>query len=207
MRGPGGGTVNARYQDLSFLVGAGSVYSTARDLYSLMNAVRSGKLGPGPQQSFVDESGLDWNGVTNAFRAFADWHSDSDVSVVFVGNLQTGAGNRIRRDVHKIAAGETVPAPELPEIEPVQVPMETLRSWEGLYQLRPGSNLHVTARDGALLANDWVLVPTGARRFWSPQDYAFVDVVVDESGRPVRLDWEVDGEPLACPRLGDLKPQ
>jgi len=49
-----------------------------------------------------------------------------------------------------------------------------------------------------------VLIPIGGRRFWSPQDYAPVDVVVDEAGRPLRLDWGTNDGPLACPRIGDL---
>ncbi len=199
-----GGIQNAPLQDLSFLVGAGSVYSTARDLHALVRAVRTGALGPGPQQSFVDEKGLDWNGVTNGFRAFADWHKGSDVTVVFLGNLQTGAGNRIRADVHRIAAGETVEPPVLPEVEPVAVSPQVLKRWEGVYELRPGSPLKVRVDAGALRVNDWVLVPVGERRFFSPQDYAFVEVVLDEQGKPVRLDWVIDGQPYPCPRVGDL---
>ncbi|ANM31484.1 hypothetical protein ABI59_20805 [Acidobacteria bacterium Mor1] len=202
--GAEGSIVNAGHKDFSYLVGAGSVYSTARDLYAMLRAVRTGALGPGPQQSFVDDNGLDWNGVTGGFRAFADWHKESDVSVVFTGNLQTGVGNRIRRDVHRIAGGGEVATADLPKIQRAAVAASVLQQWEGIYQLRPGSELRVTARDGALFANEWTMIPVGPRRFWSPQDYAFVDVVTDDSGKPLRLDWATDGDPLPCPRLRDL---
>lgn len=204
MIGPDGKVVNAALKDMSFLVGAGSVFSTARDLHSLVLAVRTGKLGPGPQLSFVDTDGLDWNGVSSAYRAFADWHAASDVTVVFVGNLQTGAATRIQKDVPRITAGEKVALPVLPDSKPIEVATETLKRWEGRYELRPGSPLSVRAESGALYANDWVLIPTGERRFFSPQDYATVEVVLTDAGKPERLDWVVDGEAFPCPRVGDL---
>lgn len=202
--GPAGAVLNAPLQDLSFLIGAGSVFSTARDLHALVRAVRTGKFGPGAQQSFIDDNGLDWNGVTGGYRAFADWHRASDTTVVFVGNLQTGAGNRVRRDVPRIAAGEQVAPPVLPRIEVVVVPDDTLRRWEGIYELRPGSPLRVQLDAGMLRVNEWILVPVGERRFFSPQDYAFVEVILDDTGRPLRLDWVTDDATHPCPRVGDL---
>jgi CubicO group peptidase (beta-lactamase class C family) len=202
--GADGGITNAKLKDLSFLVGAGSVYSTARDLHAMLIAVREGRYGPGVEQSFVDETGVDWNGVTNGYRAFADWHRAGDVTVVWTSNLQTGAANRMRRDLPRIAAGAQVPTPSLPDVKPVRVDPETLRRWEGIYQLRPGSTLRVHVDVDVLRANDWVLVPTGERLFYSPQDYAEVRVVLNDAGQPERLDWIMDGKPHACPRIGDL---
>jgi CubicO group peptidase (beta-lactamase class C family) len=199
-----GGIRNAALQDLSFLVGAGSVYSTADDLARLVRAVRTGALGEGAKLSFVRESGITWNGSTSGFRAFADWHAESDVTVVFTGNLQSGANDLLRTDVPRVAAGESVAPPTVPNVIPVDVPPETLRKWEGLYELRPGSPLRVhVGNDGALYVNDWVLVPTGERRFWSPQDWGTVEVVLDEAGTPTRLDWTVGGEAFPCPRVGE----
>ena len=202
--GADGGITNARLKDLSYLVGAGSIYSTTRDLQRMLTAVREGLYGPGAQSSFIDETGIDWNGVTNGFRAFADWHKKSDVTVVLTANLQTGAANSIRRDVPLIAAGQSVPLPVLPAIDPIEVDVDVLRRWQGTYELRPGSPLRVHLDGDALRVNDWVLVPTGERRFFSPQDYAEVVVVLDDAGRPERLDWYVNGEPFPCPRIGDL---
>ncbi len=97
--GAHGTPVNAPLKDMSFLVGAGSVYSTTRDLQALLRAVRQGVFGEGVKQSYVDDDGIDWNGSSNGFRAFADWHPGTDLTVVFTGNLVTGAIDRLRRDV------------------------------------------------------------------------------------------------------------
>ena len=58
---------------------------------------------------------------------------------------------------------------------------------------------------GVLWIGSYVLVPTGERRFYSPQDYAEIEVVLDDQGQPSRLDWIIDGEPHPCPRTGDLE--
>ncbi len=199
-----GERVNARLQDLSFLVGAGSVVSTARDLHALVRAVRVGQLGEGPRGSLMDENGIDFNGQTSGFRAFADWHPSSDVTVVFTGNLLTGAADLLRRDVPRIAAGEDVTPPVPPTIAPVTVALERLRAYEGVYELRPGTPLRVEATEGGLLVNDWSLVATGERKFFSFPDYGIVEVVLDAQGRPLRLDWRQGEQSFPCPRIGDL---
>jgi CubicO group peptidase (beta-lactamase class C family) len=196
-----GGVVNGRLQDLSFLVGAGSVYSTARDLHALLRAVRDGSLGERVRENWAGREAIEWNGVTDGFRAFADWHGDSDVTVVLTANLQTGAANQIRWDVARIAAGEDVPPFVLPKIEPATVSSESLRRFEGTYELRPGSPLEVHVDRGTLRVNDWTLIATGERTFFSPQDYAVVEVVVDENGEPLRLDWTIGGQTHPCPRV------
>ncbi len=72
--GPGGILVNAPPRDLSHLIGAGAAYSTARDLLAMMRAILDGRLGATARAELVDEDGLDWNGLTHGFRAFADYH-------------------------------------------------------------------------------------------------------------------------------------
>ena len=61
--------------------------ATARDLLKMMRAVLDGKLGPSVRGSLVDENGLDWNGLTHGFRAFADYHQASDTFVVLTANI------------------------------------------------------------------------------------------------------------------------
>jgi CubicO group peptidase (beta-lactamase class C family) len=200
-----GERVNAPLEDFSFLVGAGSVVSTARDLHALVRAIRQGKLGEGPRQSFGNEDGIEFNGQTSGFRAFADWHAKTDITVVFLGNLLTGAADSIRRDVPRLAAGETVAPPEPPRTSFVAVRPEVLRSYEGVYELRPGTRLRVHAEDAGLRVDDWALAPTGERTFLSFPDYGVVEVVLDEKGQPLRLDWRQGEATYPCPRVADLE--
>lgn len=65
-------------RDLSFLVGAGSVYSTPRDVHAIMRRLTSGQYGATARTSLVRDNGIRWNGITDGFRAFADWDPATD---------------------------------------------------------------------------------------------------------------------------------
>lgn len=198
------GLENAPLKDLSFLVGAGSVYSTARDLHRLAQAVASGRLGDAVRQSWVRDGRINWNGSTNGFRAFVDWDSASGIAIVFAGNVHTGAPDLLRKVVPRIVAGERVEPAARPEPPVARVSDEALRRCEGVYQLGNGTRLEVRARDGWLFANEWTLAPLSDTRFFSLRDYGEVTVVLDAAGRPERLDWKVAGDSLPAPRIGDL---
>jgi CubicO group peptidase (beta-lactamase class C family) len=204
--GADGKPVNSPLQDLSVLVGAGSVWSTPRDLFALLTRVRKGGFGEGPRLSSVDADGVDWNGATSGFRAFADWHAKTDVTVILTSNLATGAADRLRRDVPLLATADTAPAPApLPEVRPIPVAAADLEKLEGRYELRPGTTLSVKSEGGTLRVNVRTLVPLGPRTFFSWEDYGTVEFVFEEGGgRPVRMDWKSEGATYPCPRTGDL---
>ena len=201
--GADGGLVNAPPRDLSHLIGAGAAYSTARDLLAMMRAVLDGKLGAGVRDSLVDENGLDWNGLTHGFRAFADYHQASDTFVILTANIQSGAGDLLRRNLPKIVLGaEPEPPPDIPAA--VEVPLETLASYQGTYQLRPGRTMPLRLVDGALRMDEWLLIPTGETMLFSPQDYGRIRVVRNDTGAVERLDWLAGGREFPMPRVGDL---
>jgi CubicO group peptidase (beta-lactamase class C family) len=200
MPGPGG-LENVGYQDFSAIVGAGSVWSTARDLHRFVQGLVNGKLGPGPRTSFVRRGRLDFNGITGGFRAFCDWDSTTGFEIIFVGNLQTGAPDVMRSAVPKLAAGESVAAPTFPALRSAPFTEAELRRHEGTFELGNGTKLVVRARDGVLWANDWVLLPTADGGFFSPRDYGKVRAVAGSDGRIERLDWEQRGQVYPAPRV------
>ena len=116
-----------------------------------------------------------------------------------VANQMVGANDLLRQNVPKIIAGEEVKAPTIPTPEIVELPTELLARYAGRYNIA-GSPMPVRARDGALFANDWILLPTSETSFYSPQDYGTVTVVV-ENGTPQALDWSG----MKCPRLGRIE--
>ena len=195
------GLINAPLKDLSFLVGAGSVYSTPHDLHLLIQAIVSGRLGEAVKRALLRPTGLSWNGITNGFRAFAEYDSTDEVEVIFAGNLQTGAADLLRRDVPRIVKGEEVATPARLAIKPVELPVNTLERYTGTYETRPGSTIELTVEDGQLWASGWLLIPTSETTFFSPQDYAEVAVVFDAQGAVERLDWAPPGNNWPCPKL------
>ena len=200
-----GGVRSTELKDLSFLVGAGSVYSTAGDLHRLIGAVLSGALGQAARAALMREEGLRWNGVTNGYRAFADYYKDTALEVIFTGNLHTGAIDRLREDVPKIAAGETVAPAAVPRLDAVRVDERVLRRYEGRYESERGQSTSLRVHGGELYAGDRLLVPTSESTFYSLQEYGRVNVVFGEAGRVERLDWEWAGALYPWRRTGDAE--
>jgi CubicO group peptidase (beta-lactamase class C family) len=200
------GFENAPLKDMSFLVGAGSVSSTARDIHALLQAVVAGKLGDGPRLSWVRGGRLSWNGSSNGFRAFATWDSASGVAIVFTSNVQTGAADRVREGVPKLLAGEALAAsvPPDPAARRVTLSAAELKATEGVYALASGPVLEVRAVDGRLQANDWDLIPVGKDAFYCPRDYGEIRIVRRADGTIERLDWATAQGTMPAPRTGDL---
>ena len=92
----------------------------------------------------------------------------------------------------------------MPDYTAVEVPKATLASYQGIYELRAGSELRVHLVGDDLMVNSWTLIPTGDRVFFSPQDYAVVEVVLGEDGKPLRLDWKIGDNTYPCPRIRDI---
>ncbi|MGB7295415.1 MAG: serine hydrolase [Candidatus Aminicenantales bacterium] len=196
----GKGKINGPLQDLSFLVGAGSVYSTARDLFLMARAVVAGRLGEKVRQELIGEKGIVWNGSTNGYRAWVDWSKETDETYVLIANVQSGANDYFRQDLPRIVKGEDEAVRQVPEVKWVDVPREKLEVYNGEYELRPGSVMTVRAAEGGLYVNQWFLVPTSADTFFSPQDFGRVSAVYDEAGHFSHFLWEFAGGTL------DMKP-
>ena len=55
--------------------------------------------------------------------------------------------------------------------------------------------------EGRVSLSDWLLIPISTTTFFSPQDYAEIEVVLDENGEIIRLDWTTDGETYPMPKV------
>jgi CubicO group peptidase (beta-lactamase class C family) len=199
-----GGLENAAFQDLSGLVGGGSVWSTARDLHRFVQAVVTGRLGDTAKQSWLRNGRLLFNGQTSGFRAFATYDSASGLEVVYAGNVASGAPGLIQQAVPRLAAGETVSAPELPRLATALPPAAEIARLRGVYRLGNGTRLRIHVRNGKLWTNDWPLEPIEGGGFFSPRDYGIVRPVAGSDGRIERLDWEQAGQTYPAPRVADL---
>ena len=182
----------------SFLIGAGALFSTPRDLLTIARTVIDGGFGERARRQIVRGGKMRWNGITNSYRAFLDYDAKTNLTLILVSNQMVGANDLLRRDVPKIVAGEVVEAPSVPRPRLVSLSEDVLKKYTGQYKIG-GSAMPVRTREGALFANDWVLLPISETSFYSPQDYATVSVIGSDTS-PEALDWAG----MNCPRLGPL---
>ena len=165
--------VNAPLRDLSFLVGAGSVYTTPRDVFAVMQGLLRGTYGASAKEALVRPTGLSWNGITNGFRAFADFRASDSVSVLFFGNAHTGAIDLLRRDLPRIVAGENVSSPAIPTVRPVTLSARAQARLTGDYDTGGGAVARVTfLSPSVMLFGDRALLAVNDTTFFSTADYA-----------------------------------
>lgn len=203
------GIENAPLKEMSFLAGAGSVFSTARDLDRFGRAIVDGTLGVGARLSWVRGGRMSLNGSSNGYRAFVEYDSTSGLLVSVTANVTTGAADRIRAEMPRLVAGDVVPAPSIPPAaaDPVgrraRVSDAAMRRIEGVYMLGNGQRLDLAYKGGMMAANEWILVPTSDSTFFSLRDYGVVTAVAGADGTIERLDWEQGGRSFPAPRLVD----
>jgi CubicO group peptidase (beta-lactamase class C family) len=186
----GRSVINAPYRDLSFLVGAGSVYTTPRDVFAVMRGLLRGTYGARAREALVRPTGLAWNGVTNGFRAFAVWNASDSVAVLFFGNAHTGAIDLLRREIPRILAGAAVAPPVVPTVTPVALSAEARARLTGQYDTGGGSTASVTfLSPGVMLFGDRALVAQNDSTFFSTADYAPVTFVGASSGTVEAIQW------------------
>ena len=186
----GTSVINAPLRDLSFLVGAGSVYTTPRDVFAVMQGVIRGTYGATVRRALVRPTGLAWNGVTNGFRAIAEWRASDSLSVLFFANSHVGSIDLLRRDIPRLAAGETVAPPKVPTVAPVALTVAQRDRISGGYDTGDGQISKVSFMSSSVMIfGDRALLATSDSTFFSPADYAPVTFVGATSGTPTAIQW------------------
>ena len=188
---PVGTTVlNAPLRDLSFLVGGGSVFTTPRDVFLVMQGVVRGKYGAAARTALLDSAGMRWNGVTNGYRAFADWIASDSLTVIFTGNTHTGAIDLLRRVIPQLAAGANVKAPDVPNVTPVALSALAQARLAGNYDTGGGSVSALKFLSPMLaLFGDRSLIALNDSTLYSFADYARVSFTSNAAGKVEAIQW------------------
>ena len=108
--------------DYSFLVGAGSLFSTPRDMFAIARALVKDEFGEQTKRRLLRGGKLRWNGITNSFRAYLEYDAESELTIALVANQMTGANDLLRQNIPRIVAGEEVAAPVVPQPEIIKLP-------------------------------------------------------------------------------------
>ncbi len=195
------GLINAPYYDESVLLGGGDLYSTVDDLYAWCRATRENRLldlssskdpyGWGPRKRFGRDT-LEQDGSDPGFVAHLAAYRKDDVCVVVLGNIRTGAIDKIKLDLAGLLFGEKAepPAPR----KPVKVDPKALDGYVGRYEVSPKLILTVERRGGDLYLKGTggfflPLEPLSETRFFYRQLYVPLEFDRGADGKVSRLLW------------------
>jgi CubicO group peptidase (beta-lactamase class C family) len=183
----GEGEIRRPARNLSFVVGAGSLYSTPADLFAIFSVFERGGYGTAARDRQIRPA-FAWTGLTDGYRAVLQRDS-TGVTIIFATNYVTGAGDWIIRDLPRIARGETVTPPAVPTPRAIALRPDVMRAIAGAYQFVPGmwSPLEFVSPKAAF-AGDYLLLPTSDSTLFSVSDYAVIRPV-REAGRITGLRW------------------
>lgn len=184
------GMINASLKDYSFLVGAGSVFSTARDVYQFGEAIVSGKYGETIKSNFVRNSVLSVNGSTNGHRAFLKINTEKKYAYVLVSNLNCGANDLVLQNLDDLLEGKQVVSHVVPNPKIIPNPNKNLTEFVGRYVRQGGGgSFEIILQNDLLAAGDTKLYPTKPDCFFEYRFYGNVCFVRDNTGAIKEIDW------------------
>lgn len=183
------GLVNVPLKNYSFLVGAGSVYSTARDVYRFGEAVLDGKYGDGAKLNLVGESAISSSGSTNGHRAFFEIEKNKKYGFVVLSNL-AGTFDMVTQGLREILQAKELTAKNFTIPVIVANPNKDLKEFLGKYKRTDGSETEIIWRNGVLYASDIRLYPTKPDCFFEFRFYGSVCFNREETGRIKEIKWK-----------------
>lgn len=170
---------NAPGKDLRFLTGAGSIYSTAEDLWRIVQATRTGIYGKDIQERFFSEEGRQWeswSGRTNGYESSVDVLPGSDLIFVFLSNLQSASNWQLREQVQRLLQGQETNVLPLPPA--VQAEFEEATDLIGEY-----GPAEIQILDGRLFRGDNEFYPIHSGLYYIPASASRLRFRRDAGGR------------------------
>ncbi len=187
------GQVNAPAKDYSFLVGAGSVLSTARDVHSFAIAVVNGVFGDSVRAGYLADRTWWSNGSTNGHRSETRVNGEHNYSYAVVSNLNSGANDVILQAIKDIMEGKAVAAPVVPQPKFTTRTAADLAQYRGVYEREGGSRFEIKENGPSLYAGDIRLDPTGGDCFFEFRFYGEVCFIRDDARRIKHITWASPG--------------
>jgi CubicO group peptidase (beta-lactamase class C family) len=183
------GLINVPLKNYSFLVGAGSIFGTARDVYRFGEAVLDGKYGEGVKASLLGQTTFSGSGSTNGHRSYFEIARDKKYGYVILAN-SAGVFDLISQGLLEILQGKeaTVKSFTIPKIIPN--PNKNLAEFLGHYKRSDGGETDIVIRNGFLYSSDIKLYPTKADCFFEYRFFGEVCFIRDESAKIKEIKWK-----------------
>ncbi|MCM3873415.1 MAG: beta-lactamase family protein, partial [Pyrinomonadaceae bacterium] len=183
------GLVNVPLKNYSFLVGAGSVYGTARDVYRFGEAVLDGKYGEAVKTSLLGQTTFSGSGSTNGHRSYLEIARDKKYGFVILSN-SAGAFDLVSQGLLEILQGKEVTVKSFTVPRIVQNPNKNLAEFLGHYKRSDGSETDIVLRNGFLSSGDIKLYPTKPDCFFEYRFFGDVCFIRDESAKIKEIKWK-----------------
>ncbi len=183
------GLVNVPVKNYSFLVGAGSVYSTARDIYRFAEAIVDGKYGEAAKTALVGEANFSASGSTNGHRAYVELARDKKYGYVILSN-SAGVFDMVSQGVTGILQGKEVSIRPFTIPKIVPNPNKNLDEFLGHYKSSGGVATEIVLRNGFLHSGDIKLYPTKVDCFFEYRFFGDVCFVRDDSAKIKEIKWK-----------------
>ncbi len=183
------GLVNVPLKNYSFLVGAGSVFGTARDTYRFAEAVLDGKYGAAVKAYFQGDGPFNASGSTNGHRSYYELARDKKYGYVILAN-NAGVFDLIQQGLTEILQGKevTVKTFTIPAIVPN--PNKNLGEFLGPYKRSDGSETEIILKNGFLYSADIKLYPTKPDCFFEYRFFGNVCFARDGAGKIKEMQWK-----------------
>jgi CubicO group peptidase (beta-lactamase class C family) len=182
------GLLNVPLKNYSFLVGAGSVYGTARDVYRFAEAVMDGKYGEGVKTALIGETKFNGSGSTNGHRSYFEIAHDKKYGFVILSN-SAGAFDLVSLGLTEILQGKepTVKSFTVPQI--VANPNKNLTEFLGHYKRSDGGETDIVLKNDSLYSGDIRLYPTKPDCFFEYRFFGNVCFVRDAAAKIKEIKW------------------
>lgn len=211
-------------------IGAGSLYSTPLDLLLWIKSLRDRKLlGFESYDKFFKDNGHGYGYGISVYQShdrsvfghdgritgyIADYlhYVDDDVTVIILGNIQTGVADFLRRDIGAIHFNKPYHS-KAKVIPPASFNSEKFRHLPGVYSFGPNFHVTIDLIDGRMNAkanqgaySEILLLTDG--QFFNRTLYASIRFVKDENGAVKKMIWtNNDGREFEGVKLSDEKAQ
>ena len=175
-------------KNYSFLVGAGSVFSTARDVYRFGEAIMDGKYGEGVKTSLLGQTTLSGSGSTNGHRSYFEIARDKKYGFAILSN-SAGSFDLVSQGLLEILQGKEVTVKNFTVPKIIQNPNKNLEEFLGPYKRSDGGETEIVIRNGFLYSGDIKLYPTKPDCFFEYRYFGEVCFVRDDSAKIKGIKW------------------
>jgi hypothetical protein len=176
-------------KNYSFLVGAGSVYGTARDVYKFAEAVLDGKYGEAAKATLVTQATFSGSGSTNGHRAYFELARDKKYGFAVVSN-SAGPFDMITKGLTEILQGKEVTVKSFTIPKTIPNPNKNLAEFLGSYKRTEAGPIEIVLRNGFLYSGEIKLYPTKPDCFFEYRFFGDVCFVRDEAAKIKELRWK-----------------